>query len=163
MTPNDDQFFEEEADVARAQEAPRAPKAGKAAKEPEPAARAAARGGARKPPSFALVVAIAAVALLLGVCVGYFMAMAVVSTSTNTTAVSEAASDDGDDALADATMPADHPDLSQFMGEDGEPDMDKVAAWRAENGTDEADEADDEGDDAAGTDASEVDGDAANK
>jgi hypothetical protein len=47
-------------------------------------------------------------------------------------------------------MPADHPDLTQFVGDDGEIDMDKVAAWRAEH---EADADDDteaaDGDDAA--------------
>jgi hypothetical protein len=160
MTTNDPFFDDEEelaqAEVAAAAEKPAPAKAEKAAKtadaeKPEPA------GKVRKPPSFALVVAIAAVALLLGVCIGYFMAMAVVSSSTSATTASTttvATASDDDDADDETGLPAGHLDLTQFesVDENGSSyyDMDKVAAWRAEHEADADDDAEAaDGDDAA--------------
>lgn len=135
-THGNDPFFEDEEDVARAQ-ATVTPQVSKSA----PVASAAAPKDARKPPSFGWVVAIAVVALLLGVGIGYFWAMAVVdhgpSSDGSTVALAPTSDTDGE-----ATgMPEGHPDIASMMNADGTPNEEALAAYRAERAAKQGGEA----------------------
>lgn len=133
-TPANDPFFEDEEDLARAQATP-SQKSAKAA----PAAKAAPSGP--KPPSFALVVGIAVVALLLGIAIGYFFAMSVVdrshSTSTQPTATSSSSLLTADEGEADAAMPEGHPDIASMMNPDGSVNEEAVEAFKAQRAADQ--------------------------
>lgn len=143
-----DQFFDDEDDLASgAAEA-------SAAKEEPPARSKPARAKgpapepakpARKPPSTAMAVGIAVVALFLGICIGYFFAMSVVSrtggvvdglTSASSTSVStESASSDASsvsEAASEVELPSNHPDISQFMNEDGSINQEAIDEYKAQ-------------------------------
>lgn len=148
-----DQFFEDEEELARAQ-AEEAPRTRPSAPSDQNGVSAAApQGGTRKPPSFGMVVAIALVALVLGFGLGYFAAMSVVDKESPTTdgsivsSMGSSSSSESNDALSsvDASegMPEGHPDLSQFMNADGSVNEEALEEYRAEraaeSGEDEAD------------------------
>jgi len=128
------QFFEDEEELARAEAAAqRAPKP-KAKPAPKPAQAPAQASGAQ-PPSFALVGAIAVVALLLGVCIGYFVAMAVVDRSPDDAApagTTQQAVVSGADAADASGMPSDHPDISSMINPDGTVNEEALAAYKAQ-------------------------------
>ena len=145
-----DQFFEEEEELARAEAAEkavakRAPKAaaqaaGNPAVKRAPKAAQPAAGGPN-PPSFARVCVIAAVALLLGVCIGYFAAMMAVggtvdaehSTTSTTTVVTTTGEGDASAASTDASgMPSDHPDITSMINADGTVNEEALAAYKAQ-------------------------------
>lgn len=142
MSSDTDQFFEEEEELARKQA-----DAGTAKGQPKqaekttktPAAQASAKGGA-KPPSFAMVVVIALVALLVGVCIGYFFAMLVVDrtdasvSTTSTSQVVATTSGDASSTLADmeSEMPEGHPDITSMMNADGTVNQEAVDAYKAQ-------------------------------
>lgn len=152
MSSNPDQFFEEEEELARKDARP-AVGATKAKRAAAPTSASGRSGGAptgkaaapsdHRPPSFALVVAIALVALLLGICIGYFFAMSVVgggSTAGDASAASQqsvvAASSDASSMAVStgdsAEMPAGHPDISSMMNEDGTVNQEAVDAYKAQ-------------------------------
>lgn len=151
---NDDQFFEEEESLAR-QQAGAGARAGRAGADArrEPA-RTPARGSGspaspapapskRRPPSFALVVAIAAVALILGICVGYFIAMAVVdhsSTSNQVVQTTQSGSSASTGAEDESGMPEGHPDISSMLNADGSVNEEAVEAYKAERASEQAEE-----------------------
>ena len=92
-------------------------------------------GGARKPagqggakvrrPSFAIVVAIAVVAIILGFALGYFVALAQVSSEIaalyagDTSGTSLVGASAGVDVNSEADLPSGHPDLSGTINADG--------------------------------------------
>lgn len=188
-----DQFFDDEDDLAREQEQaakqPARPAAAQGSgKKPELDAAemkaAAARHGC-KPPSFGMAVGIAAVALLLGICIGYFFAMNVVSrtgsvaidgtstmgtastSTTSTSATTSGSSDaatasDSSDEEASTALPEGHPDLSQFYNADGSLDEEAIAEWKAARAaeTSSSDDADSTEDVADGTQATSSSSDA---
>ncbi len=156
MSSGSDQFFEEE-DELLAEQAQR-PQA-KTQQRPSgatPSGRPAPRGSAqqgtprrgRKPPSFAMAVAIAVVALILGFALGYFVALNTMgeriandygemleyaSSGSSTTSQSSAGTTDASDegSLNEQTgLPEGHPDLSQFINEDGTYNEEAIEAYR---------------------------------
>lgn len=167
---NDDQFFEEEESLAR-QQAGAGAQAGRlrAAARPESARTPAGRSGSpassapapskRRPPSFALVVAIAAVALILGICVGYFIAMAVVdhsSTSNQVVQTTQSGSSASTGAEDESGMPEGHPDISSMLNADGSVNEEAVEAYKAERATEQAEEGDGEDAEASSADAGDA-------
>ena len=167
---NDDQFFEEEESLAR-QQAGTGARAGRAGADArrEPV-RTAARGSGsptssapapskRRPPSFALVVAIAAVSLILGICVGYFIAMAVVdhsSTSNQVVQTTQSGSSASTGAEDESGMPEGHPDISSMLNADGSVNEEAVEAYKAERATEQAEEGDGEDAEASSADAGDA-------
>ena len=161
MSNTTDQFFEDEEDLAREQSAaggkdrkgrPAPDASGKPAAGGKPAGKARAatpatpaaggKGGA-KPPTFGMVVAIAAVALVLGVCIGYFFAMSVVdktrsagTAATTTAATTSASTSDSTDDTG--SLPSGHPDLSTLMNADGTVNEEALAEYRAKRAAEEA-------------------------
>lgn len=159
-----DQFFDDEDDLAREQQEASARQTAEPSRaresDKQPVADAAATKGVparpgRKPPTFGMAVAIAVVALLLGVCIGYFFAMSVVSrtggvavegtsamgsASQTTSAASTTSESTASDASGDASdssettsaeLPEGHPDLSQFYNADGTLNEEAIAQWKA--------------------------------
>lgn len=156
---SNDQFFEEEEDLARSQ-AQASARADRGRSDGRPrSGKLAARGtGAsapsspvvskRRPPSFALVVAIAVVALVVGVCVGYFIAMAVVDRSMVSNQVVQTAQTDtatSTDAGEESGMPDGHPDISSMLNPDGTVNEEAVEAYKAEHAASQTEEGDDAG------------------
>lgn len=158
---SDDQFFEEEDDVAQGRQAsartrpdgrgsaPRGQVSCGQAPREHPDAPAPAKPGACKPPSFAMVVAIAVVAVILGYALGYFMCLSTTSNkltsemSRYTTDVSyhdgEAAGSGASDASSAASgvndelgLPTGHPDLSSLINDDGSINEANFAAYKAQ-------------------------------
>ena len=138
MSNGQDQFFEEEAQLA--QPAKAQPK-GKAASANAPAPKASAFTTTKptRPPSFAMVVAIAAVALLLGFSIGYFVAVSTTAqrladTVSDESFTSAPAATQSDNASGtQSALPSGHPDLSSFMNDDGTINEKAVEAFRAQN------------------------------
>lgn len=129
---NSNQFFEEEEGLARRQGV--APAIGARLSKSKSAVQAAKKASGQsgsKPPSFALVVAIAIVALLLGMGIGYFIAMATVgsvSTASYTVdATSQALSTDD----KGESLPSGHPDISSMMNADGSVNEEALEAYKA--------------------------------
>lgn len=129
---NSNQFFEEEEELARRQDvAPatgvRSPKS----KGATPTAKKTSSHSGSKPPSFALVVAMVIVALLLGIGIGYFIAMATVgsvstvSHTVDTTAQTVSADGEGE------SLPSGHPDISSMMNADGSVNEEALEAYKA--------------------------------
>ncbi len=147
-------FFDDEEDIASPQRAahdPAAKPAGKgrggaARRGQAPATKPATKttagaqagtktAGARKPagqggakvrrPSFAVVVAIAVVAIILGFALGYFVALAQVSSEIaalyagDTSGTSLVGASAGVDVNSEADLPSGHPDLSGTINADG--------------------------------------------
>lgn len=143
-------FFDDEEDIASPQRAAHDPAAKPAGKGRGGAARRgqapatkttagaqadAKAGGARKPagqggakvrrPSFAVVVAIAVVAIVLGFALGYFVALAQVSSEIaalyagDTSGTSLVGASAGVDVNSEADLPSGHPDLSGTINADG--------------------------------------------
>ena len=84
---------------------------------------------------------IAVVALLLGVCIGYFAAMMAVggavdvehSSTSTTTVVTTTGEGDASAASTDALgMPSDHPDISSMINPDGTVNEEALAAYKAQ-------------------------------
>lgn len=150
MSTEQDPFFEEEAELARAQA-----QACSAKSKKQPAVRAQPPAGAtaRKPPSFAMVVAIAAVALVLGVCIGYFIAMSVVDrTSSDTGQVSSSSSGQvaqtartDSSGADDASMPEGHPDIASMLNSDGTVNQEAVEEYKARAAAASADDGQSDG------------------
>lgn len=129
---NSNQFFEEEEELARRQDAASATSArASKSKSAAPAAKKAPSRSGSKPPSFALVVAIAIVALLLGMGIGYFIAMATVgsvstvSHTVDTTAQTVSVDGEGE------SLPSGHPDISSMMNADGSVNEEALEAYKA--------------------------------
>ncbi len=120
MSTGSDPFFQEEGEAVSYEGG---------VKKPTPQAKRAQRGGDGKPPSFGLVVAIALVALLLGVGIGYFAAMAVVDRSNgNVPDGSPAVQSSGEEGEA---LPSGHPDIASMMNPDGTVDQEALEAYKA--------------------------------
>ena len=140
MSNGQDQFFEEE-EAQLAQPAKARPAKAATAQKPSPKASAFTTTKPTRPPSFALVVAIAAVALLLGFSIGYFVALSTAGQRPSSSAgiepiasaPSSATQADGTDT-AQSTLPSGHPDLSSFYNDDGSINEEALAAYRAQNG-----------------------------
>lgn len=150
MSSNPDQFFEEEEELARKDARPAGASKACPAQQPAKGAapRSAAPANAPKPPSFAQVVAIAAVALLLGIGIGYFAAMAVVDrTATDAAPQAQQAVVAADDSvggtISEAEMPAGHPDIASLMNPDGTVNQEAVDAYKAQLAADKADAGED--------------------
>lgn len=141
-----DDFFEEEADLARDQIGSAKPAKTdapvKAQSRPVAAPSSPALSTA-KPPSFLNVVLIAVAALVLGIGIGYFIAMTVVdrtssgdaSTAATSSVVAEGQSQDIPDV---GEMPSDHPDISSMMNPDGSINEEAVAQYKAERAAERA-------------------------
>ena len=160
-----DDFFEEEADLARDQVVSagtgKNAASGKARKTPAAPSASPARSAA-KPPSFMNVVLIALAALILGIGIGYFIAMTVVdrTSSSNSASVSAPAvtmGTESQDIPETGEMPSGHPDISSMMNPDGSINEEAVAQYKAERAAERAaqeaagqSDASGEGDDAEG-------------
>ena len=136
MSNASDPFFEEEEELARSQAS--SAKASKGSKGASASGKAAPKGGpvktgGRKPPSFGLAVAIAVVALLLGVGIGYFAAMAVVDRSdgANPSAATVPAATTAGEEAESGELPSGHPDIASMMNPDGTVNEEAVEAFKA--------------------------------
>ena len=133
-----DQFFEEEGDLAQ-RRASQALESGNAKTKSK--AQVQTKGqkdaGTTKPPTPGLVVAIAVVALLLGMGIGYFVAMAVVDRPVPDAAVVPAASQT---AQEEGSLPSGHPDIASMMNPDGSVNQEAVDAFKASRAAQDSNE-----------------------
>lgn len=93
----------------------------------------------RRPPSFALVVVIAVVGVLLGFALGYFVALSQVSRyvgnlqeGLNGETSAQAPVSMPTDVNAEAGLPEGHPDLSSMVNEDGSVNQEALDAFKAQ-------------------------------
>ncbi len=119
MSTGSDPFFQEEGEAVSYEGG---------TKKPAPQVKRTQRKGDGKPPSFGLVVAIAFVALLLGIGIGYFAAMAVVDRSGGAADGSPAVQSSGAEGEA---LPSGHPDIASMINPDGTVDQEALEAYKA--------------------------------
>ena len=133
-----DQFFEEEGDLAQ-QRASQALESGNAKSKYKAQVQTKSQRGAgiAKPPTPGLVAAIAVVALLLGMGIGYFVAMAVVDRPASDAAVVPAASQT---AQEEGSLPSGHPDIASMMNPDGSVNQEAVDAFKASRAAQDSNE-----------------------
>lgn len=115
------------------------------------------RGGKKRPPSFAMVIVIAIVALVLGFILGYFFAFSqvnaainnmyaqiesesgIASSSASSESQAAASSSDGLSVNEQAGLPSGHPDLSSMINDDGSINQEALDAYRAQHASSNAD------------------------
>ena len=133
-----DQFFEEEGDLAQ-QRASQALESGNAKSKSKAQVQTKSQrsAGIAKPPTPGLVAAIAVVALLLGMGIGYFVAMAVVDRPASDAAVVPAASQA---AQEEGSLPSGHPDIASMMNPDGSVNQEAVDAFKASRAAQDSNE-----------------------
>ena len=133
-----DQFFEEEGDLAQ-KRASQALESGNAKSKYKAQVQTKSQRGAGivKPPTPGLVAAIAVVALLLGMGIGYFVAMAVVDRPASDAAVVPAASQT---AQEEGSLPSGHPDIASMMNPDGSVNQEAVDAFKASRAAQDSNE-----------------------
>ena len=133
-----DQFFEEEGDLAQ-KRASQALESGNAKSKYKAQVQTKSQRGAgiAKPPTPGLVAAIAVVALLLGMGIGYFVAMAVVDRPASDAAVVPAASQT---AQEEGSLPSGHPDIASMMNPDGSVNQEAVDAFKASRAAQDSNE-----------------------
>ena len=133
-----DQFFEEEGDLAQ-KRASQALESGNAKSKCKAQVQTKSQRGAgiAKPPTPGLVAAIAVVALLLGMGIGYFVAMAVVDRPASDAAVVPAASQT---AQEEGSLPSGHPDIASMMNPDGSVNQEAVDAFKASRAAQDSNE-----------------------
>lgn len=133
-----DQFFEEEGDLAQ-KRASQALESGNAKSKYKAQVQTKSQRGAgiAKPPTPGLVAAIAVVALLLGMGIGYFVAMAVVDRPASDAAVVPAASQT---AQEEGSLPSGHPDIASMVNPDGSVNQEAVDAFKASRAAQDSNE-----------------------
>ncbi len=134
-----DQFFEEEEDLARQQASP-VKDGGKAKSKVKAQVQTQKTATGHKPPSFALAVLIAVVALLLGVGIGYFAAMAVVDRSDGAAGSTTPAASAVLGSSEEGSLPSGHPDIASMMNPDGSVNQEALDAYKASRASQQSSE-----------------------